>query len=345
MKYEKIATTDLTVSRICLGSMTWGEQNSREEAFAQLDFALDRGVNFVDTAELYAVPPRPETYGRTEEIIGDWFAATGRRDQVVLATKVAGPARDLSYIRNGSRLTPEHVSRAVEGSLKRLRTDYIDIYQTHWPERGVPVFGRTIYESNEQPEDATLEITLRAMDDLIRDGKIRYVGISNETPWGMMEHLRLAREMNLPRAVSVQNVYSLLNRTYEFGCAEVGERERLGLLAYSPLAFGVLTGKYLHGKRPEGARITVFKRFQRYTTHAAENAVLKYQKIARKFGLDLTGMALAFVNSRPFVLSNIIGATRLEQLATNIDSIDLELDPEVIGEINQVHDQRHNPCP
>ncbi|RMG31686.1 MAG: NADP(H)-dependent aldo-keto reductase, partial [Gammaproteobacteria bacterium] len=336
----------IEVSLICLGTMTFGEQNSPREAFAQMDLALERGVNFFDTAELYAIPPRPETYGRTEEILGEWLRRTGKRDQVVLATKIAGPGEDwIPWIRGGrTRYTRAQIRAALDGSLRRLRTDYVDLYQLHWPERQTNYFGRLGYTPQEDrftPFEETLEALAGEMDR----GRIRAWGLSNETPWGTMRFLALADRLGLPRPVSIQNPYNLLNRTYEIGMAEISWREGCGLLAYSPLAFGVLTGKYLHGARPAGARLTRFPHYTRYSNPEAEAATAAYVNLAREHGLDPAQMALAFVHSRPFVTSTLVGATTLEQLETNLASAELVLPPSVLDGIEAIHRRQPNPAP
>lgn len=348
MKYHKLGTTDIDVSVICLGSMTWGEQNTQEQGFAQMDMALDMGVNFIDVAEMYSVPPRPETYGKSEEIIGHWLASRGCRDKIVLASKVTGKAdrnSGVSHIRGGARLSREQIHTAVEGSLKRLQTDYLDLYQVHWPERQTNFFGKLGYQYVPEEDLIPIAETLEALDALVRQGKIRHIGISNETPWGIAEYLRLAEQHGWTRLISIQNPYSLLNRTFEVGCAEFSLQERVGLLAYSPLAFGVLSGKYLHGQQPVGARLTLYDRFTRYGKVNTEEAVTAYVELAHKHGLDPAQMALAFVNSRQFLTANIIGATTLEQLKSNIESIDLELSEDVLAGIEAIHQKYPNPSP
>ncbi|TNF04797.1 MAG: NADP(H)-dependent aldo-keto reductase [Deltaproteobacteria bacterium] len=345
MEYRKLGNTNIDVSVICLGTMTWGQQNTEQEAHQQLDFALDRGVNFIDTAEMYPVPPMPETYTRTEEYIGRWDKLKTQRDKIILATKVVGKAEWATYIRNGQAcLNRENIRAALEASLKRLGTDYVDLYQLHWPDRSTNFFGQLGY--NHVDENFTpVEETLAACDELVKEGKVRHFGISNETPWGTMKYLSASENKNLVRMVSVQNPYSLLNRTYEVGMAEVSIRENCGLLAYSPLGFGVLSGKYLGGKHPEGARLTLFDRFTRYTNPQATAATERYIDIAKRHGLDPAQMALSFVNSRPFLTSNIIGATRMDQLESNIASIDVKLSNEVLQEIDAVHKEIPNPAP
>ena len=344
MKFRKLGNTDLDVSVICLGTMTWGQQNSEQEAFEQMDYALECGVNFFDTAEMYPVPPTVNTQGLTEAYIGNWFESRKTRDKVVLATKVAGPAEWLPYLRNGSGLDRVNIEAAIEPSLNRLKTDYIDVYQLHWPARNTNFFGQLAYqhaEDNSTPIEETLEI----LKDLVDSGKVRYVGLSNETPWGVMEFVRLAEQKGLPRMVSIQNPYNLLNRTFEIGLSEVAHREQVGLLAYSPLAFGALSGKYLHGQRPAGARMTLFDRFTRYLADKAEVAIERYVTLATKHNIDPSQMALAYVNTRSFLTSNIIGATTMKQLKDNIDSINLELSEEVLNGIEEIHKDICNPCP
>lgn len=349
MEKRQLGMTNMKVSIIGLGTMTWGEQNTQAQAFQQLDYATNMGVNFIDTAEMYPVPPREDTYARTETIIGHWLAQRGRRDDLVIASKIIGPARgndQQDYIRGGPRFTKKQIHEACDASLKRLKTDYLDVYQLHWPERHVNNFGRLGLPEVNDPDNAiALEESLEAMQLLVQAGKIRHFGLSNETPWGVMECLRLHRYHQLPRVVSVQNPYSLLNRSYEVGLSEISIREKVGLLAYSPLAFGVLTGKYRHGAKPEGARLTLFERFQRYSKPAGFTATERYAKIAEEAGMSLATMALAFVNQRQFVTSNIIGATTLEQLVENIASHDVVLSTDMLAAIDAVHAEISNPCP
>jgi aryl-alcohol dehydrogenase-like predicted oxidoreductase len=345
MHYRPLGNTKVKVSSICLGTMTWGEQNTRDEAFAQMDYALENGVNFFDAAEIYPVPPIKETQGRTESYIGDWFKARKNRDKVILATKVAGRSDYFTYLRDEAIcLNRRNIEQALNASLQRLQTDYIDLYQLHWPDRPTNYFGQLGYTHSDEAF-VPLEDTLRALGDAVQAGKIRHIGVSNETPWGVMRFLSLAQELGLPRMVSVQNPYNLLNRSYEVGLAEVSIREQCGLLAYSPLGFGVLTGKYLNNAKPEKARLTLFNRFTRYTSAKAQKITESYVAIARKHGLDPAVMALAFVNQQPFVTSNIIGATTLEQLKTNISSGDVLLNETILAEINAVHNESPNPCP
>ncbi|WP_250459600.1 NADP(H)-dependent aldo-keto reductase [Microbulbifer litoralis] len=347
MEYRQLGKTDLKVSLICLGTMTYGEQNTEAEAFEQLDYALDRGVNFIDCAEMYPVPPRPETFGRTEAYIGNWLAARGNRDKVVLATKVTGRGAansGVAHIRSGPRLDRAQILKACDDSLARLQTDYIDLYQLHWPERQANFFGRLGYRHSDDDGIAIAE-TLDALDELVKAGKVRHIGLSNETPWGMHRYLRLAAHGNKPRIASIQNPYSLLNRTFEVGCAEMAIREQCGLLAYSPLGFGVLSGKYLGGEKPQGARLTLYERFQRYTGERAQAATAAYVELAREFDLEPAQMALAFVNRQPFVTANIIGATTMDQLRSNIASADIALDDDQLAAIESVHAGNPNPAP
>jgi aryl-alcohol dehydrogenase-like predicted oxidoreductase len=346
MQYRKLGNTNLDVSVICLGTMTFGEQNTQAEAFEQMDFALEQGVNFFDTAELYSIPPQAETYGSTETIIGNWLKQSGKRDKIVLASKIAGPGPGwVDHIRGGqSKFDRANITAALNASLKRLQTETLDLYQLHWPERKAQVFDTLDYD--EEAEDFTpIEETLSVLGDMVRAGKIRHIGLSNETPWGTMRFLQVAREMDLPVAVSVQNPYSLLNRTYEIGMAEVSIREQCGLLAYSPLGFGVLSGKYLDAQKPAGARLTLYPDYARYSSPSAIRATEQYAALAQQHGLTLAQMALAFVNSRRFVTATIIGATTLAQLEENISSIDVELSAEMLEGIEKIHREISNPSP
>jgi len=347
MQYRKLGTTGIDVSVICLGTMTWGEQNTQAEAFEQLDYALSRGVNFLDTAELYSIPPQAKTYGHTEVIIGNWLRRSGNRDRVILASKIAGPGADwVSHIRSGrTRFNRQQLQTALEGSLRRLQTDCIDLYQLHWPERDTNFFGQLGFTPGEHDDFTPVAETLEALSGFVQAGKIRHIGLSNETPWGIMRFLQAAEQLDLPRVVSVQNPYSLLNRSYEVGAAEVSWREHCGLLAYSPLGFGVLSGKYLNNARPAGARLTLFPDYTRYSSPAAAQATGEYATLAQRHGLELAQMALAFVNSRPFLTSTIIGATTMEQLRSNIESIELKLSAEVLEGIQAIHDAHPNPSP
>lgn len=350
MERRRLGRSDIEVSALCLGTMTWGEQNDEAEAHRQLDLALDRGVNFIDTAEMYPVPPKAETQGRTEAYIGSWLAARGGRDRLVLASKVAGRSpmtwmRDPASGLAESRLDRAQIVHALEQSLRRLRTDHLDLYQVHWPERATNFFGKLGYEHAERENCVPIAETLEVLGDLVRAGKVRHVGVSNETPWGTMEYLRLAAGGGGPRIVSIQNPYNLLNRTFEIGLAEIAIREQAGLLAYSPLAMGVLSGKYLNGARPAGARLTLFDRFQRYSTPEAVLPVARYVQLAQDNGLDPAQMALAYVASRPFVTATILGATSVAQLDADLKSAELVLDAEVLEVIETIHTEQPNPCP
>ena len=344
MNYKKLGNTEINVSTICLGTMTWGEQNTQNEAFEQMDYSLDNGVNFWDTAELYAVPPKAETYGYTETIIGNWFEKTKKRKDVILASKVGGPSR--KYMRNGENsFTGKNLEDALHGSLKRLKTDYIDLYQLHWPERNVNNFGRLGYEHKENDWNK-FEDVLENLKKFIEEGKIRYVGLSNETPWGVMNYLQLSKDKDLPRMMSIQNPYSLLNRSYEVGLAEVSIRENIGCLSYSPLASGYLTGKYRNKQFPKGSRMERdFDFWTRYRKPNTSEAVEEYYKISQKFDLDMSQMSIKFCEVQDFMTSVIIGATTMEQLKTNVESVKVNLDSEVIKEINNVQKKYPNPCP
>ena len=345
MKYNKIPHTEIKVSMICLGTMTWGNQNSEKEAFEQLDLSVERGVNFIDTAELYPVPAEAKTSGRTSEIIGKWLRKKKNRDKLVIATKIAGPGDYTKHIRTGG-FSPKSIEDAINKSLKRLQTDYIDLYQLHWPERSTNFFGIRDYKHNYKDKwnDNFNEI-LNSLDGFVKQGKIRNIGISNEKSWGAMRYIEESNKCNLPRVVTIQNAYSLLNRPFEGDLAEISIREGLGLLAYSPLGFGVLTGKYIRGTASDNARLKLFPRFSRYSSTEATNATKEYLKIALDNQLSLTQMSLAFVNQQPFVTSNIIGATNLKQLEENISSIEVNLSEEVLSKINEVHSKIPNPSP
>lgn len=347
MEYRELGTTGLKVSALCLGSMTWGEQNSEADGFAQMDLAIDRGINFIDTAEMYAVPPTDRSYGTTETIIGNWFRARpGMRQKVVLASKVCGQGDWLPHVRDGSpRLNRKHIEAAIDGSLKRLQTDYLDLYQMHWPDRNTNYFGKLGYRHIDDEVQTPIAETLEVLASLVKAGKVRHVGVSNETPWGTMRYLAESDARGLPRIASIQNPYNLLNRTYEIGLAEISHREKVSLLVYSPLAFGVLSGKYLGGARPEGARISLFKRFSRYTNPQAEIATAKYIALAKQHGIDPVQMALQYVTTRPFVTSNIIGATSIAQLEQNIGSQSLKLSEDVLKGIEAIHVEQPNPSP
>lgn len=347
MEYRQLGQTDIRVSLLCLGSMTWGEQNTEAEGHAQLDYAVDAGINFIDTAEMYPFAEHRRNAGLTESIIGNWLKKRNDRDKLVIATKIAPAAEYMSLPRGGdNRLDEKNITRAVDASLKRLNTDYIDLYQTHWPDRRTNFFGQRDYRHEPDADGTPIEETLATLDKVVHAGKIRHVGVSNETPWGVAEHLCLAAAGSGPRIVSVQNPYSLLNRIFEIGLAEIAHREHVGLLAYSPLAFGTLSGKYLDGRRPDGARLTRFPDFkQRYLKPNGIRATEEYCRLAREHGLDPAQMALAFANSRPFLTSNIIGARTMEQLRSNIESVNITLTNELLEAIEAVHNDNPNPCP
>ncbi len=351
MDYRQLGRTGINVSAIGLGTMTFGEQNSEADGHAQIDYALEQGVNLIDTAEMYSVPPRSETYGATERIVGTWIKKSGKRDQVVLATKIAGPGKVLgvSWVRGGdNRHDRANIIAAVEASLERLQTDYIDLYQLHWPSRPTNHFGRLGYEHVEEPAAAqavTIEETLAALDELVRSGKVRHIGVSNETPWGVHRFLQVAEQLGQARIASIQNPYNLLNRTFEVGLAELAIREDVALLGYSPLAFGVLSGKFLNGARPPESRVVRWARFGRYTNEYVEPAVAAYAQVARRHGLTLTQMALAFARQQRFMTSTLIGATTMAQLRENLASGDVHLDEAVLRDINAVHRDHPNPCP
>jgi aryl-alcohol dehydrogenase-like predicted oxidoreductase len=341
-----LGKTGIDVTSICLGTMTWGEQNTEAEAHEQLSYACDeRGINFIDTAELYPVPPKADTQGRTEQYIGSWLNQRGRRDDLVIATKACGPGEWVNYFRGGPRHTKDHLEAAIDASLARLQTDYVDLYQLHWPDRPTNFFGQLGYTHVDGADETPIDEILTALESLVVSGKVRAIGLSNETPWGVMTFLEIARREGLPIVASIQNPYSLLNRTFEIGLSEIAHRESVGLLAYSPLAFGVLSGKYLGGKRPEGARLTLFDRFSRYSNPEATRATEAYAALAAEHGLSLTAMALAYVTSRPFVTSNIIGATSMAQLKENIDTHDLKLSDAVLDGIEAIHVSQPNPSP
>ncbi len=345
MKYTTLPHTDIKVSKICLGSMTWGNQNTEAEGHEQLDYAFDKGVNFIDTAELYPVPATPETQGKTSEIIGTWLKKTGFRDKVVLATKIAGPGDYTAHIRK-TGFSPQSIKEAVDAELKRLQTDYIDLYQLHWPERETNTFGVRDYKHN--PSDAwedNFKTVLETLNEQVKAGKIRHIGLSNEKAWGTMRYLEESKSNNLPRPITIQNPYSMLCRTFEGDLAEVSLRENIGLLAYSPMAFGVLSGKYITGNVADNARLKLFPNFARYSGTQSTEATKRYLEIAENNGLTLAQMALAFVNLRPFVTANIIGATTMKQLKENIDSITIDLSEDILSQINDVHGAIPNPAP
>lgn len=348
MEYRELGRTGVKVSAICLGTMTWGEQNTEQEGHEQMDLALAHGINFFDTSEMYAVPPKPQTQGATERIIGSWFKARGNRSKVILATKVAGRS-PMTWLRadgSPSEQTPKQIAEAVDASLKRLNTDYIDLYQLHWPDRPVAMFGATgLAYRHLDGKSVPIEDILGALDAQVKAGKIRHVGLSNESAWGTMEFLRHAKERGLPRMQSIQNAYSLINRVFELGQAEIAHREQVGLLAYSPLGQGFLTGKYQKGAMPEGSRKKLFNRLQRYERPQTESAIDRYLAVARQFGLDPAQLALQFVTTRPFVTSNIIGATTMAQLKTNIESINVTWTDELEKAIDEAHHLQPNPAP
>ena len=345
MKFNKLGNTDLDVSLICLGTMTWGTQNSEKDAFEQMDYSFNNGVNFFDTAEIYSVPPNSESYGKTEKMIGNWFEKRKNREKIILASKVAGPRCD--WIRGGENIYNEkNIGEAIDVSLKRLKTDYIDLYQLHWPERSTNCFGRREYEINKnEGEWNDFENILEALEKFIKSGKIRYIGMSNETPYGLSRYLELAKNKNLPRMMSVQNPYSLVNRTYEIGMSEISIREKCGLLVYYPLAAGALSGKYRGGQMPKNSRMSLFKGWERMINPLAMKAYDEYYKLAKEYNISMVQLAQAFVNSRPFVTSNIIGATTMDQLKENIGSIKVELTEEMMEKINLIHNNNPNPSP
>jgi aryl-alcohol dehydrogenase-like predicted oxidoreductase len=346
MNYRKLGNTDLDVSTICLGTMTWGEQNTQDQGFEQMDYAIEQGINFWDTAELYSVPPKEETFGHTEIIIGNWFNKAKKREKIILATKVAGPMRP--YLRGGGyQYDKKNITEALEGSLKRLQTDYIDLYQLHWPERNTNMFGKLGYEHNDSEDWNKFEDVLGNLKKFIDQGKVRYIGLSNETAWGAKKYLEISKDKNLPRMMSIQNPYSLLNRTYEVGLAEVSIREKIGLLAYSPLASGYLSGKYRNETYPKGSRMERDWNFwkYRYSTPNLKDAVEEYYKIGKKYNLNMSQMSIKFCEIQPFMTSVIIGATTMEQLKTDTESVNVKLTNEIIKEINEVQKIYPNPCP
>jgi len=345
MKYKKLGTTDLDVSLICLGTMTWGTQNSEKDAFEQMDYSISKGINFFDTAEIYSVPPTAESYGKTEIMIGNWFEKRKNRDKIILASKVAGPGCD--WIRGGENSFDEKkIGEAIDGSLKRLKTDYIDLYQLHWPERSTNYFGKREYSVNDDEGDwNNFESILQALEKFIKSGKIRHIGMSNETPFGLSKYIEISKNKSLPRMMSVQNPYNLVNRTYEIGMSEISLREKCGLLVYYPLAAGGLSGKYRNSQMPKNSRMALFKGWERHLNPLAMKAYDEYHKLAKDNNMTMVQLAQSFVNSRPFVTSNIIGATTMEQLKENIDSIDVELTDELMEKINLIHNNNPNPSP
>jgi aryl-alcohol dehydrogenase-like predicted oxidoreductase len=344
MKYTTLPNTDIKISKICLGTMTFGQQNSEAEGHAQMDYAVEKGVNFFDTAEMYSIPSRQETYGSTEKIIGSWFKNSGKREEIVLASKIVGPSPSFGYMREKLDFSPKSITVALDQSLQRLQTDYIDLYQLHWPERKTNFFGQRGFKVQNDPWGDNIQSVLETLDRFIKQGKIRHIGLSNETPWGVMRFLEESKYKNLPRVKTIQNPYSLLNRIFETGLSEMCLRENVGLLAYSPMAFGVLSGKYLKGMQPH-YRMALFPQYARYNSENCIKATRLYQEIAHKNGLTLTQMALAFVTQQAFLTSTIIGATTMEQLKENSASTDLVLSDEIITEINAVQDIIPDPAP
>lgn len=345
MKYTTLPNTDIKVSKINLGTMTFGQQNTQAEAHQQMDYAVEKGVNFIDTAEMYSVPARKETYGSSEKMIGTWLKKTANRDKIVLASKIAGPNANFGYMRNELDFSPASIQYALENSLQRLQTEYLDLYQLHWPERKANFFGQLGFKEQDDSWQDNVHEVLNALGRFVKEGKIKHIGLSNETPWGIMRFLEESKKHDLPRIKTVQNPYSLLNRTYEVGNAEVSYRENVGLLAYSPMGFGILSGKYLNGTSAPNSRINLFPQYSRYSSEQSTKATQLYQDIAQKNGLSLAQMALAYVHQKPFVTSTIIGATTMEQLKENIDSINVTLSEQVLAAIDNVHAVISNPAP
>ena len=345
MKFRKLGTTNIDVSLICLGTMTWGTQNTEKDAFEQMDYAVSKGINFFDTAEIYSVPPTSESYGKTEVMIGNWFEKRKNRDKIILASKVAGPG--CNWIRGGgNNFDEKKIGEAIDGSLKRLKTDYIDLYQLHWPERSTNYFGnRDFRYNNEEGNWNSFENILEALERYIKSGKIRYIGMSNETPYGLSRYLEISKNKRAPRMMSVQNPYNLVNRTYEIGMSEISIREKCGLLVYYPLAAGGLSGKYRNGKMPKDSRMALFKGWERHLNPLAMKAYDEYFKLAKDFNLSMVQLAQSFVNSRPFVTSNIIGATTMDQLKENVESINIEFTDEMMDRVNEIHNNNPNPSP
>ena len=345
MKFRKLGTTDIDVSLICLGTMTWGTQNTEKDAFEQMDYAVSQGINFFDTAEIYSVPPTSDSYGKTEVMIGNWFEKRKNRDKIILASKVAGPGCD--WIRDGgNNFDEKKIGEAIDGSLKRLKTDYIDLYQLHWPERSTNFFGRRDYLfNNKEGNWNSFESILEALEKYIKRGKIRHIGMSNETPYGLSRYLEISKNKGAPRMMSVQNPYNLVNRTYEIGMSEISIREKCGLLVYYPLAAGGLSGKYRNGKMPKDSRMALFKGWERHLNPLAMKAYDEYFKLAKDLNLTMVQLAQSFVNSRPFVTSNIIGATTMDQLKENVESINIEFTDEMMERVNEIHNNNPNPSP
>ena len=343
MEYNILPNSNIKVSKICLGTMTWGRQNNQQEAFDQMYYSIDQGVNFFDTAELYPVPATPDKYAITEEIIGNWFQQSKKRDKIILATKIAGPGDYTAHIRK-TGFKGNSIENALDGSLKRLKTDYVDLYQLHWPERITNTFGNRNYQYFNDSWEDNFEFILEKLKELIKIGKIRHIGLSNENPWGIMKFIDYSKQ-DLPKMITVQNPYSLLNRLFEVGSSEICKRENVGLLAYSPLGFGILTGKYFNGKMPKNSRLDLFPTLKRYSNENSIKAAKLYEEVAKKHNISLTHLSLSFVNDRPFVTSNIIGATNLEQLKENIESINIKLSDEIISELNSINNKIPNPSP
>ena len=345
MKFRKLGTTDIDVSLICLGTMSWGTQNTEKDAFEQMDYAVSQGINFFDTAEIYSVPPTSDSYGKTEAMIGNWFEKRKNRDKIILASKVAGPGCD--WIRGGgNNFDEKKIGEAIDGSLKRLKTDYIDLYQLHWPERSTNFFGRRDYLfNNKEGNWNSFESILEALEKYIKSGKIRHIGMSNETPYGLSRYLEISKNKGAPRMMSVQNPYNLVNRTYEIGMSEISIREKCGLLVYYPLAAGGLSGKYRNGKMPKSSRMALFKGWERHLNPLAMEAYDKYFELAKDFNITMVQLAQSFVNSRPFVTSNIIGATTMDQLKENVESINIEFTDEMMERVNEIHNNNPNPSP
>ena len=345
MKFKKLGNTDLDVSLICLGTMTWGTQNTEKDAFQQMDYSISQGVNFFDTAEIYSVPPTAASYGKTEIMIGNWFEKRKNRDKIILATKIAGPG--CNWIRGGgNNFDEKKIGEAINGSLKRLKTDYIDLYQLHWPERSTNYFGSRDYShNNKEGKWNSFEDILEALNKYIKSGKIRYIGISNETPYGLSRYLEISKNIGAPRMMSIQNPYNLVNRTYEIGMAEISIRQKCGLLVYYPLAAGALSGKYRNGNMPKKSRMTLFKGWERHLNPLAMRAYDEYYKLAKDFNLTMVQLSQSFVNSRPFVTSNIIGATTMEQLKENIESVNIDFTDEMMERVDKIHNENPNPSP
>jgi aryl-alcohol dehydrogenase-like predicted oxidoreductase len=345
MKFRKLGTTDIDVSLICLGTMTWGTQNTEKDAFEQMDYSVSQGINFFDTAEIYSVPPTSDSFGKTEVMIGNWFEKRKNRDKIILASKVAGPG--CNWIRGGgNNFDEKKIGEAIDGSLKRLKTDYIDLYQLHWPERSTNYFGsRDFLYNNKEGNWNSFESILEALEKFIKSGKIRHIGMSNETPYGLSRYLEISKNKGAPRMMSVQNPYNLVNRTYEIGMSEISIREKCGLLVYYPLAAGGLSGKYRNGKMPKDSRMALFKGWERHLNPLAMNAYDKYFNLAKDFNLTMVQLAQSFVNSRPFVTSNIIGATTMDQLKENVESINIEFSDEMMERVNEIHNNNPNPSP